>query len=318
MKLRIVKLGGSVLATKKDKEKCVKKINLKKGEKIIIVVSAMGRSGFPYATDSLFNLVKNVNNCELDRLLSSGEIISSITFSSYLNELGYKAISLSYLQIGINVNKSENEVSYVLDKYYYEKYFKMYDILIVPGFIGKDENNEVITLGRGNSDLTSLLLSDLFKLKEVTLLKDVDGVYPFMMHPISNYKPYENISFLDMELLISSGVNIVSKDALIYAKTHNINIKVEPYDNQNKGTLISKFESNNKIVGFFIKQKTFDLISNYPCLIKEEMQKLFLSKHLIIKKDYIKDSHYYFILDSSQLMYAKRLIIDKYFKEFIV
>jgi len=319
MNLRVIKLGGSVLATKKDKEKCVKRINLKSDEKTIIVVSAMGRIGFPYSTDSLSLLCNNVSINETDRMLSCGEIISSISFASFLNEKGYNSRALSYLEIGLNVSKnSDNKNVYSIDKYYYEKYFANYDILIVPGFIGVDENNEVVTLGRGNSDLTAILLAIYFNLKEVTLLKDVNGIYPFLIHPINKYKPYSIIDFENMEQLIDSGAKVVSKDAIIYAKNNNISIKILPYDNEGEGSLITSYRNDLKVVGFFVKQKTFDIITNYPCLIQEEMEELFFQKHLIVKNDYIKGNHYYFILDSSQLMYAKRLIIEKYFKNHII
>ena len=233
MNLRVIKLGGSVLATKKDKEKCVKRINLKSDEKTIIVVSAMGRIGFPYSTDSLSLLCDNVSINEMDRMLSCGEIISSISFASFLNEKGYSSRALSYLEIGLNVSKnSNNENVYSIDKYYYEKYFANYDILIVPGFIGIDENNEVITLGRGNSDLTAILLAASFALKEVTLPESLTTI---------DDEAFCLCSALKKVLIHENTINIAptafkyAKNAVIYcqaksyaaqyAKEHNIPVQ---------------------------------------------------------------------------------------------
>ena len=76
--MKIFKFGGTALATKGNREKVIDII--KKEEKVIVICSAMGRNGFPYATDTLLNLV-NVNNLtskERARLVSCGEIISSL------------------------------------------------------------------------------------------------------------------------------------------------------------------------------------------------------------------------------------------------
>ena len=92
----VLKFGGSSVADN-EKLKIVadKIINLKnKGNNIIVVVSAQGKT-----TDKLIaeakELSNNTEDREMDVLLSSGEQMSTAKLSILLNELGYKAISLT-------------------------------------------------------------------------------------------------------------------------------------------------------------------------------------------------------------------------------
>ena len=272
MDVEVLKLGGTALATKKDRENILEKIKLSKDKKYIIITSAMGRNGFPYSTDTLLSLIKKVTQEEEDRLLSCGETISSITFSSFLIENSIKSKSLSYLNLGIKKSRKTKELN-VDKKYKYKllELFNEYDVLVIPGFICKDENDEVMTLGRGNSDLSAVIYADLLDLNEVILYKDVEGVYPFFHLPITNFKSYDSLSYEEMLLLIDSGCNIVSLDAIKYAKNNSITIKIKPFKSNGSGTVISDCKLEKKVIGFFVKNRTFDIVTPFPCLIKEEM-----------------------------------------------
>ena len=110
MELIVRKYGGSSLDTiskiKNIAEKTKKSIN--EGKKIVLVVSAMGKS-----TDELLNKAKmlsnNPNIRELDLLMSSGEIVSSSLMSIALQELGLNSISLTGFQAGIDTNSTFGE-----------------------------------------------------------------------------------------------------------------------------------------------------------------------------------------------------------------
>ena len=75
---------------------------------MVTVVSAMGRKGEPYATDTLLSLVNQeestISKREQDLLLSCGELISAIVFSNMLNENGIKAAALNGAQAGFVTN----------------------------------------------------------------------------------------------------------------------------------------------------------------------------------------------------------------------
>ena len=96
MKIIVQKFGGTSVRDANGRERASYHIQsaLEDGYKVVVVVSAMGRKGEPYATDTLLSLIDNnrhVSKREVDLLMSCGEVISSIVFSNMLNEKGIKA-----------------------------------------------------------------------------------------------------------------------------------------------------------------------------------------------------------------------------------
>lgn len=312
MDLEVLKFGGSILATKKNFID-VKNIITQNTTKKLIVVSAMGRSGFPYSSDNLLSLVNSnyLSTSEYHHLLANGEIIASIVLSNYLKENGLKSQTITYLKNGIKYINNE----YILDDIHLKNYLKEYDYLIAPGFIGRDEENEVITLGRGNSDLSAILYAKMFLLNEVYLYKDVAGIYPFLHYPLSNVIPYKEITSKELHLLLENGMKIISLDALNAAIKYNITIHVLPFFEKGKG---SKVTIENKIkkaiIGLIIENKTFKIITQNEVKTQQEMKEIFKSTHALIKKEEIKENLYSFVLKSSQSLLIKRKIIDFYFK----
>ena len=97
----IYKFGGVVL---QDEEKVVNiiKDGIKKFQKVIVVVSAIGRLYSPYSTDTLYSMCSNVSAKEISRIVSCGEIISSVLVSDLLRKNNVNAISLSLHEISLN------------------------------------------------------------------------------------------------------------------------------------------------------------------------------------------------------------------------
>ena len=108
MNIIVQKFGGTSVSTEESRELCGLKIvnEIKKGNKVVAVVSAMGRIGDPYATDTLQGLVdgKKTNKRDMDLLMSCGEVISSVVLASMLNTMGYKAHAVTGFQAGIVTN----------------------------------------------------------------------------------------------------------------------------------------------------------------------------------------------------------------------
>lgn len=316
MNLEVYKFGGSALATRKNFDTLYSLIKRNDNKKII-VVSAMGRSGFPYATDSLLNLVNQtyLTKEEYHRLLANGEIISSVVFNNYLKEKGLNSYCVSYLNNGIFIK--DDKIN--LDSTDLKRLIKEYDYLIVPGFVAKNEEREAVTLGRGNSDLTAVLIAKMFDLKQVSLFKDVDGIYPFVHYPLKSVKPYESITSKELEVMISNGVKAVSLDALHFAVEYDINLHVVPFENDNHGTIVEIDNTlKKKYIGFVIDNKTFKLLCADPIEVKEIMHDHFLKMHVLVKKEEIDTYKYSFLLKSSQNLLLKKRIINTFFKDYFL
>lgn len=118
MKVLIQKFGGTSLETPDVRVKAAQRIiNAKKsGYSPVVVVSAMGRNGAPYATDTLLSLVKDI--CpgtyprEIDMLMSCGEIISCVIMVYTLKSEGYDAVALTGGQAGIITDNHYGECNY--------------------------------------------------------------------------------------------------------------------------------------------------------------------------------------------------------------
>ena len=310
MNIFVMKFGGDCLSTPKNQEKAKEIINSFEGKKIVIC-SAMGRDGFPYSTSNLNKICLDdyISNKERDRLLANGEIISSIRMSYILNQNKIKSYALSYLELGIicddnysngNIIKLENNLN---------KYFDKYDVLLIPGFIGKTNNQEVITLGRGNADLTAVIYASICNIKKVYLYKNVEGVFHTSPDVYKKLNKYDYLSFEQMLLLNEIGFGIVSKKALIFAKENNIDIEIKCFENNSLGTLISNKEKDDIFLGFNIVDKIVKVASfqviNVSKIIKEELSKV----HIFIKNEVINDNIYCFEINKSILSNVKKVLI---------
>lgn len=119
MKKIVQKFGGSSLNSAEKREMVVKHIEkaIKMGYKPVVVVSAMGRLGEPYATDTLIEVAseinKDIDNREKDLLMSCGEIISTIVLVQTLKKAGIEAIALTGAQAGIYTDDSFGEAEII-------------------------------------------------------------------------------------------------------------------------------------------------------------------------------------------------------------
>ena len=308
--IKIIKFGGTSLATPRLQNNVVKIIR-NNPAKYVIICSAMGRLGFPYSTESLMNLVDklSLSNKEYDRLIGCGEIISSIRLSSVLNQNNIKTYALSYIESGINCDNSYSGGNIINLKDNISDKLNTYQVIIVPGFIGKSNEEEIITLGRGNSDLSAILIADILKEKEVILYKDVDGVYHTSPQVYKKLKKYSNISYNEMILLNEIGFNVVSKDALIYAKEKEITIKIKHYNEENEGTIISNISSNEKLLGFNISDKYVDFVC-YDQKVVNLFKNRLNENHIFIEEELISEFIYRFHINKSIQSIIKKILFD--------
>lgn len=110
MKIVVQKFGGTSVKNEEGRSHALRHIKnaVQEGFKVVVVVSAMGRKGDPYATDTLLSLVgaplAKINKRETDLLLSCGEVISSVVFTNMLLENELTATALTGAQAGFRTN----------------------------------------------------------------------------------------------------------------------------------------------------------------------------------------------------------------------
>lgn len=310
MNVSVMKFGGIAVSTRKNRDYIVNIVKTNQ-DKILIVASAMGRIGFPYATDTLLELIDEnyVDDKEKSRLLATGEIISTIVLSNQLKQNGINSYALSLKELGIY--KSHLDVKQILHL------FEKYDVLVAPGFLLLNEQGEVETLARGGGDYSAVLLANALNIKKVLLYKDVSGIMPFVFPGYKNIKCYDKLDYLEALSLSDIGYNIIQKDALYFAKEHNISLIVKSFIHDNDGTVISNFNISNKYIGMSFTKDAILIATKNTELLKEELENFFLENRLYFKDVLTNENYLEFKFGVNQLQLAKKRIVDQYFGKFL-
>ena len=234
MALIVQKYGGTSVANI-DKIQWVAKhiVNTKnKGNKVVAVVSAMAGE-----TDRLIKLALSVmdppDEREFDVITSSGEQVSSGIVAMMIKSMGENAVSYQGHQIRILTNKSYSKAKIVkIDDSSLKKALKKGQIVIVAGFQGVDEENNVTTLGRGGSDLTAVALASVLKADSCELYKDdVDGIYTSDPSMVSTARKLNKISYEEMLEMSSLGSKVLQARAVQFAKQFKVPLHVKPTSN---------------------------------------------------------------------------------------
>lgn len=255
MKIIVQKFGGSSLSTQEKRLQAAHKVisAQKEGYAIVVVVSAMGRTGDPYATDTLINLAKSINNDinlrEKDLLLNCGEIISAVVLCQVFSKMGHEATVLTGAQAGIITDSSFTEAKILKvnpDKIINN--LKNNKIVIVTGFQGITENGDLTTLGRGGSDTTATALGVALDAEFVEIFTDVDGIKTADPRIVKDAKTLEVITYNEICHLAQQGAKVIHPRAVEIAMQKNIPLKVKCTFNDTPGTLVTNYvETHNSV-----------------------------------------------------------------------
>ena len=238
MDIIVVKFGGTSIGSgekiKKAAESVVKEYM--KGSKIVVVVSAINKT-----TDEILSIVNesigdSVNEKQLAEIVSMGEVTSVRIFSSTIESLGVKSEYLDPFKdnwpVITNSNYLNANVDFEATEIKSKEILKLLDQGIIPvlcGFIGKDHNGNVTTLGRGGSDITAFLLGHALKAKEVIIVTDVGGVMSTDPNKLQSAKKLDKISVEEMRDLATHGAQVLHPYSLKY-KDPLINAKIIGYE----------------------------------------------------------------------------------------
>lgn len=258
MTIVVQKFGGtSVESYEKMQQVCnIIKNYKEKGLDLVVVVSAMGRKGAPYATDTLINLCKNVNENsskrELDLIMSCGEIISGTILTNMLKGNGIDAVFLTGSQAGIYTDGKFSD-SRILD-IKPERIYKELDegkVVIVAGFQGTTESGEVTTLGRGGSDTSAVAIGKALECETVEIYTDVDGIMTADPRVEPEAKVLDYINYEEVFQMADKGAKVIHPRAVEIAKSGSIALNIKNTLNpSHPGTRISgmspKFEVNKE------------------------------------------------------------------------
>lgn len=255
MRILVQKFGGTSVATQESREKVYSKIlNARdEGYSVAVVISAMGRRGEPYATDTLLDLIRldcpKAAKRELDLLFICGELIAGTLISANLQQRGAKAMYLTGRQAGIMTNGNYGEAR--ITRVNTDKIFPLLEqgnILVIAGSQGATEGGEITTLGRGGSDTTACALGVALGAERIEIYTDVDGVMTTDPRIVSDAKLFNEITYENCIEMAYQGAKVMHPRAVeIASQNPKIELYVRPVFSDKPGTLIC---SNWKKVPF--------------------------------------------------------------------
>lgn len=216
----VVKFGGADLATGEKISQAAQLVAQSPYKEIVVVVSAMGKM-----TDSLVESATLIGVSEEDYadIISMGERTSARVFCSSLRAQGLNA---ELFDPGFQNWPIITDSNYLNAKPDLEKTLMLTDKEVKPklgksvpvmcGFLGKDKNGKITTLGRGGSDTTALLIAKCIGADEIILVKETSGVMSADPKIVPEAKPLNKLDIHEMFDLAQGGAKIIKPEALKY------------------------------------------------------------------------------------------------------
>jgi aspartate kinase len=253
-----MKFGGTSVATPEARlAAALRVISAKEqGFSPVVVVSAIGRKGAPYATDTLFQILREIDPNvepeprEADLLIACGEILSGVIFAHTLKTLGHAAMTFRGGQAGIRTDGVYGNARIVgIIPVSLSRAIERGNIPVVCGFQGvyvpKDggPGGELTTLGRGGSDTTASALGAALQAAAVEIFTDVDGIKTADPRYVGGAPTLRKVTYDEVAEIAHLGAKVIHPRAAEIAMKFGISLWVKNTFTADEGTEIVKREA---------------------------------------------------------------------------
>lgn len=249
MPILVQKFGGSSVSTSENRELAIKRVLQAKeqGYAVVVVVSAIGRQGAPYATDTLIDLVRSTGSQlverDLDLVLACGEIISAGVFVAELGK-HCRAAMLTGQQAGIITDSVHGDARIVnVHPSRIKALLAEGQVAVVAGFQGVEGNGEITTLGRGGSDTSAVALGIALQAEAVEIYTDVAGIMTADPSLVSEAIVLAAVDYQEMLQMSYEGARVLHSRAVEMAMHNNLRLIVRSPAGQQPGTMITSAAS---------------------------------------------------------------------------
>ena len=254
MRILVQKFGGTSVATAASRQLVVDKISraMDEGFQPVVVVSAMGRKGEPYSTDTLISVARESNPLvarrEMDMMMCCGEIISAAVMSSTLQAAGLDAVLFTGGQAGIITdNQYGNARILKVDPARIRETLAAGRIPVVCGFQGITVDGDLTTLGRGGSDTTASAMGAALPAEAIEIYTDVDGIMTADPRLVPHAHILDRISYAEVSQLAYQGAKVIHPRAVEFAMQKNIPLIVKSTFSDAPGTLITTCSGSSEV-----------------------------------------------------------------------
>ncbi len=241
MAIIVQKFGGTSVADAAKIRHAAERVirTVKNGFQVVVVASARGKQTDELVADA-FELNPNPPKREMDQLLSTGEQQTVSLFAMALDAMGYDAISMTGGQIRmITDSVHTNAKIKSVDAERIHKHLDKGTIVIVAGFQGIDEHENITTLGRGGSDTTAVAIAAALGAEECEIYTDVDGIHTTDPRMFKSAAKIKEISYDEILELASLGAGVIHPRAVGFGKKYDIRMHIRSSSEEQEGTIIT-------------------------------------------------------------------------------
>lgn len=208
------------------------------GRRVAVVVSAMAGE-----TDRLLGLANQIDTAgslrERDMLAAAGEQVSIALMALAIQKLGHPAVSFTGPQIDIRTDEGFSKAKIRrIDDTKIQQAFEEGKIVVVAGFQGVTDTQEITTLGRGGSDTTAVALAAVLKAERCDIYTDVDGVYAADPRIVEKPKKIPILSYEEMLEMASAGAKVLHTRSVQFAAKYKVPLQVLSSYEDKPGTMI--------------------------------------------------------------------------------
>ncbi|MFO6422767.1 aspartate kinase [Motilimonas sp. KMU-193] len=242
----VQKYGGTSVGTLERIEAVAERVKRTKaeGHDVVVVVSAMSGE-----TNRLIGMAKELDldasRREMDVLVSTGEQVTIALLAIALQKAGVDAVSMTGDQMRMKTDSSYSKARILdVETENLKKHLAEGKVVVVAGFQGRDEFNNITTLGRGGSDTSAVAVAAALKADECQIYTDVDGVYTTDPRMVPQARRLETITFEEMLEMASLGAKVLQIRSVEFAGKYSVPLRVLSSFKEGSGTLISYEEVN--------------------------------------------------------------------------
>lgn len=239
----VIKLGGSVLVNEESYRQTAtflaRRLQRYPEERYVAVVSA--QKGI---TDELERLAREITESpktrSLDLLWSTGEMRSVALLALHLEELGIEAVGLNVHETGLRYSRAvraEGRVQAFSSQL--RRAFDHRSVVVVPGFFATLPSGTIVSLGRGGSDLSAVLLACELEAERCELIKDVPGYFTADPRRAANAERLTSISYDTALEMAQHGCELVQAVALEAARERSLELVVRDMGDADPDTVVS-------------------------------------------------------------------------------
>lgn len=239
----VLKIGGSVLTGRDGYATAASFVagRLASGdERLVVVVSAEhGHTDELYKEAQAISGVSEADQATpdpalLDLLWSTGEVRSVALLSLRLRAIGASVTGVSVHEVGLKVVPGDDRIAF--NPLSIRAALAEHRVVVVPGFLAV-ENHRVVTLGRGGSDWSAVLLAASLGAARCELVKDVDGYFTADPHTHADASLISQLSYTTALQMADDGCPLVQRHAIAEAARAQLPLVIRSLTSQ--GTVVS-------------------------------------------------------------------------------